>query len=265
MNNHYQNHQNPLYLHIILLQWLRHQQGCATLARIEPIKGVGQVLEFRQGRAILVSGGRHSAVGILPELAQYQIGPRLSFRLRVENYGSEVIDFSESNISASINGQALQIVPMSQLANEISEEAKWARVSAILSGVAGQMNAANSGHTTYSGTSTTSIYGTGGNAYGTGTYSGTIYDPGKAQLAQEQAVQQTNQQLSSIDMEEQLKLELAQRGIIQRTTIHQGEAVQGHVFVQLPKDRIGNNSIVLRVSVGDDVHHLSFTESQLQQ
>jgi len=243
---------------LLLVASLLFLSGCATLARIEPVKRGGQVLEYRQGRAILVSGGRRSAVGILPEAAQYQIGQRLSFRLRVENYGESILDFSEANIFAAMNGKAIPIIPVSQLAYEIQETAKWARVSAVLAGVAAQMNAANSGYTNYYGTTSTP-------GYGTGTFSGTIYDPAKAQLAQTQASQQTGEQLAQIDVNEEAAARFVQGALLQRTTLHQGDAIQGHFVVQMPAERADNNSIDITVNVGEDIHHLSFTETQIQQ
>lgn len=239
--------------------------GCATFARIEPVKGEGQLLEYRQGQAILVSEGSRSAVGILPEATQYQVGPRLSFLLRVENHGGSVLDFSEANISAANNGTAIQVVPASQLAHEIQEQAKWTKISAALSGAAAQINAANAGYTNYYGTTSASAYGSGGYAYGTGTYSGTVDDPAKAQLAQAQASQQTNAQLSSIAANEQATLQLVQGSMLQRTTLRPADAVQGYFVVQAPAQRTGNHSFEVTVSVGEDVHRFTFAESQLQQ
>jgi hypothetical protein len=208
----------------------------------------------------LVSTGSESLAAVTPALQEYPEGPRLSFLILVENRASEAIDVSESNVAAFANGRAAQVVSAADLMREVQDRAKWAAVSAALSGAADQMNAANAGRSTTSGTTTASAYGSGGYAQGTGTYNSTTYDPYKAQMAQAQAQQQTNSAISSIVQNRNSETQKIQASALQRTTVVPGGSVLGEVTIEVPSRKTKSSQIRLLVTVGSDVHEFSFQE-----
>jgi hypothetical protein len=238
--------------------------GCATMARIEPVKGEGQALEYAKGTGFLFSTGERTSVGVAAAQNEYVVVPRLSFFVRVENFGQEPIDVSEGDVAALGNGVPVAVISASQQAREAQAQAQWAAVAVALAGAANQYNASQSGYTTYSGTTSTNVYGSGGYARATGTYSGSAYDSGAAWQAQQQATAQTASQLAAVEAQRQSQLEYIDSSVLQRTTVRPGEYVQGYVVVDAPKPRNPQNIVEVVVNVAGDMHRFLFRESKLQ-
>ncbi len=249
---------------ILYILFFVASSGCVTTAHIEPLKGEGQSLEYKQGNGFLFSPGARSSVGIVAENPEYSISPRLSFLIRIENRGEDSVEIAESNISAIGNGLPLLVISAQQLAQEARTQAAWASVAVAFAGAANQYNAAQAGQTTYSGTTSATVYGSGNSSHVIGTYNGTAYDSGKAWQAQQQASQQTSDQLTTVEAQKQSQLNYIDTSIIQRTTVTAGAYVQGYVVIDAPKPRNPINVIDIMVQVANDVHHFIFHESKLQ-
>jgi hypothetical protein len=238
--------------------------GCATMARIEPIKGDGQALEYAKGTAFLFSSQGSTSVGISAAQASYVVTPRISFFIRVENFGQEPVDVSDANVRASGNGLPVAVISAERLSHEAQVQAQWAAVAVALAGAANQYNASQAGYTSYSGTGSANVYGSGGYARATGSYSGTAYDSGAAWQAQQQAAQQTASQLAAVEAQRQAQLSYIDSSVLQRTTVRPGEYVQGYVVVDAPKPRGPQNLVEILVAVAGDVHRFLFRETKLQ-
>lgn len=231
--------------------------GPAAAAEREfvPVPSEGQEVQFEDGEAFLVTQTDRAVVMVAfvprdKKSAWVKIG--------VKNVSDQAFNISDASVAAASAEMPLTVMTYADRIKEQQSQERWAAFAAGLSAASNNINAANAGYQqhygTYGGTTSASVYGSNGTAYGTartsGSYFGTTYDAGAVQRAQLAA----NAQNQAIFDRQRANAEFARRDLKDRAlkanTLSPGEFVMGDVRFSLPKR---NKALPVEFTVTIDV------------
>ena len=198
--------------------------ACAS-QRIELAAAPGQEAIVRDGIPSLVSK-KHNLVMLRPNSQLLKGNPRPAFTVAVRNLGSKPETLLEANITArqTVDGKqvAMRVYRYEELVQEEQTRQTVQAVGAILSGTARAIDASNAGYVNTTGSV---------NGYG---YTATTYDPLRAQLAQNVANAQTQDDFANIQAQGEQNLSQLQHTILKDNTVMPGEWVGGTIVLDQP-------------------------------
>lgn len=234
--------------------------GCATVARIEPVRGDGQSLDYVRGVGVLESRGERTSAIVVPTASEYVVAPRMSFRVYVANDAAPTFDVSEADILASANGQALHVVPAEQLVQDVRNEIAAEAIVTAIAGAANYREASGSGYTSHAAVSSTTTYTSLGPVNAQTTTVGLSYDPDRRREAQRYERARTDYALSALQASRDAQLDAIATQALQRTTLRPGQFTEGFVVVEVPPRRTANSELVVVVRAAGESHRFLFVE-----
>lgn len=242
--------------------------GCATMVSLAPLPENGQQLVYEAGDPTLISEGKHIVAAQLVTRSLYNT-ERAQFLLFILNRGTDNFVFSEENIDARTESQALKVYSHSELEQEAKKAAAWRGLAVALSGIAQSSQAAQAGYQYQYGTVNTYQYGTYGgynySGYGTGTYSGYSYNPALAAQAEAAARAQTEQELNQVKQSLTETLDTLGRDYLKTQTVRAGQIYGGTVYIDVPQMPPDEQVITLKISTHDDTHVFKFDLKKAEQ
>ena len=247
---------------IILMFAVGSLQGCAMTLKLDPVASGKQKEIFQGGIETLVSA-KQSLVAIRPSSNSYQSVHRPSLVVSVTNGTDKPYNFGPKNISASINGKFVKVFTYDELVAEVKRKRAWAAVAAALNGVTRSMNAANAGHTYNSGTYNSSYNGSGYSGYGRGSYSGYTYNAAAAQQAQASANAQTQAEMATIKAQTDQALNQLASRMLRKETVFPKKTFGGYLTLDKLPVPESANEVIIKISVGGEVHQFTFMLSKV--
>lgn len=231
---------------LVSLALIPPSAGAATYSyEIEP--GKGQDVMYTRGDPTVEVWRPGSYLSVTP----MQSGKRIAFIIVVGNPTDKSFEFSERDVTAFVDEKEIKLVTAAQLRKE-SKRLAAAQSAAI--GFAGAINAGASGRSKYSGTSTyTSKYG---KTVGSAKHSGILTNS----AAQQQALQQTGEQIAGIAKSRDESLGHIDNLSLERSTVPPQDSISGMVAIDAPKPRGRASPIRLIVVTGPDVHWVTIRE-----
>lgn len=225
---------------------LASQTALAATYRYEIEPSQDQTVTYDRGEPSVTSLGPTSYVSLQP----IQDGKRIKLMVFIGNRGESPFEFSETNLTARVGEQPIEIITAAQLRKEANRSAAW---QSAATGLAAGLNTRKANRSTFSGTVTTKTpYG---QTSGTATYSGTI----ESGSANQQAIEQASEQSRQINQNRSSTLDHIDSTSLERTTIEPGELIGGFIAIKAPKPR-GKQAIQVQIVVGGDIHFITLRE-----
>lgn len=243
--------------------------GCATLETVKFEASKDQRLIVRDGVNTVISKGENSLVILKPASREFSSTDNPVFVVGVANLSGEPVTFLVSDITVfqTRNGQAVASLPVKTYEDLVRAEKRRQTIAAIgvvLAAASNSMAAANAGRSTSYGnvySTTTSPYGTFNT---TSTVTATIYDPGKAYLAQAAANTQNQAMFDQTLAAGQRNLAQLEGTVIKDNTLLPGEWYGGQLHFKKPSKFEGDSGVKtysISIRVGSDVHYIKIIQS----
>ena len=243
--------------------------GCTTLETVKYEASQDQALIVRDGVNSILSKSEKSLVLLKPASRGISSTDNPVFVVGVANLSAEPVTFQVSDITVfqTRNGQAVASLPVKTYEELVRAEKRRqtiAAIGAVLSAAGNSMAAANAGRSTGYGnvySTTTSPYGTFNT---TSRVTATVYDPGKAYLAQAAANAQNQALIDRTVATGQQNLAQLEGTVIKDNTLLPGEWYGGQLHFQKPSKFEGDNGVKtysISIRVGSDVHHIKTIQS----
>lgn len=199
---------------------------------------------MRDGQPALVSRQKSSLVLVRPASRQLQANGRPVFIVGINDVGKAPVDFRVSQVEAiqhvAGSDYEMQIVTYEMLAQE---EKNRQVAAAILTGVAGGLNAYSASRAGY-GTYTTPNGRTG-----------TFYSPTAAVIAQNNAAVQNEAMIATTIEAGQRNMAVLEQSVIRDNTLMPGEWYGGQLHLAPPTDQAGGQkTYTIVITVGNDRH-----------
>ncbi len=202
--------------------------ACAS-QKIQLTAAAGQESLVRDGIPSLVSK-KKNLVMLRPNDQLLKGNARPAFTVAVRNLGPKPETLLEANINARqiVDGKpvVLRVYRYEELVQEEQNRQTMQAIGAALSGTARAINAANAGYV-----NTTGAVNANG-AYGT--YTATTYDPLRAQIAQQNANAETQEDFASLQAQGEKNLASLQHTILKDNTVMPGEWIGGTIVLEPP-------------------------------
>ena len=227
--------------------------GCTTSLSVSGIAGLNQKVQYQDGMPIVVSVKTHG-VSVGPSSREITAADRTEFVVAIQNRGSAPFDVGPDNITAWVEGargDPLHVYSYDELLAEEKSRQMW---QAVILGTAAASNSINA---RAAGKSTTS--GRFVSTFGSGTYSETTYDAGKAFAAQSLANAQNSANIANFKAQSAASLAALENNIIKRQTIMPGQWHGGRVMIDTPEAPEDQALVmVIQFIVGGEQHELKF-------
>ena len=199
---------------------------------------------MRDGQPALVSRQKSSLVLVRPASRQLQANGRPVFVVGINNFGKAPVDFRVAQVEAmqhvAGSDYEMQVVTYEMLAQE---EKNRQVAAAILTGVAGGLNAYSASRAGY-GTYTTPSGRTG-----------TFYSPTASVIAQNNAAVQNEAMFAATIETGQRNMAVLEQSVIKDNTLMPGEWYGGQLHLAPPTDQAGGQkTYTIVITVGSDRH-----------
>jgi len=199
---------------------------------------------MRDGQPALVSRQKSSLVLVRPASRQLQANGRPVFVVGINNFGKAPVDFRVAQVEAmqhvAGSDYEMQVVTYEMLAQE---EKNRQVAAAILTGVAGGLNAYSASRAGY-GTYTTPSGRTG-----------TFYSPTASVIAQNNAAVQNEAMFAATIETGQRNMAVLEQSVIKDNTLMPGEWYGGQLHLAPPTDQAGGQkTYTIVITVGNDRH-----------
>ncbi|MEL7429917.1 MAG: hypothetical protein AAFN43_07940 [Pseudomonadota bacterium] len=184
-------------------------------------------------------------------------GERIKLAVSVLNTGSEHFTLDTSDIKVISNHKKpIKVYSYDELVKEEIDRRNTMLVLAAISGAANAYSASQAGTSYTSGNFQSNTLSSSGYNYNTnGTFNSTTYDPYKAQIAQQQANAQSQQNIQNIQGRSETKLSDLRSGILKKTTVFPGATHFGIIVFDAPPlkpDELRNYK--LQLTLNGEVH-----------
>ncbi len=207
--------------------------GCAAPQKVVLTAAPDQQAIVRNGVPVLASNKKH-LVMLRPNSRLMGGNARPAFTLIVRNQGRAPETLQEASIRAwqVIGGKhvVVRVYRYDDLMEEEQTRQKIAAFGVALSGFGRAMSAASAGNVTTTGTVT--AQGPYGTTYGT--YSGSTYDPARAQAAQSIASAETRADFERLQAQGEANLQALDTTILKDNTVMPGEWYGGTIILAAP-------------------------------
>lgn len=211
----------------------------------------------RNGISVLASTKKH-IVMLRPNSRLVGANDRPAFTIVVKNQGRTPETLLESSVRASqqIGNKTVPVRVFShdELVQEEQTRQKIKTVGVALSAMSRSLNASNAGNVHTAGTVLSH------NPYGTsiGTFTATTHDPVRAQIAQDAARRQTNDEIAQVREQGAANIQALEQTILKDNTVMPGEWIGGTVVLAPPAKReSGGSAYAISVSFAGEQHTFS--------
>ena len=230
--------------------------SCALAIRTEPQVLDGQERVYRDG-VPTVTSRKGITLAMSPLTVARPHSDRPSFYLSVLNTSPIAIELDSTNVTAALDGRSVQIFTADEIISELRSKQAWATALTAIGGAlesAGARSSASSSNV--SGTYQASSVGTLNSA--TGTFRGSIYNPGAGIAAGAAIDAKTDARLSEIEIKGQQNLRSLAAPMLKRTTVEPRQSYGGTV-VLAPVDVPERGAVLdLVVRVANEAHTFRF-------
>jgi hypothetical protein len=209
---------------------------------------------YSDGATAVLSKSPKSVAMVAAQTEPFANGERISLALKVENIGPAPFDIDTANVTvASTKASRHKVHSYDDL---VREEKQRATAMLVLSAIAGAANAYSAAQA-----STVHTSGTFHTSYGSGTYSGTVHDPLRGQIASQLAGAQTSAQMSRIASDAQANIADLRGSILKRTTVFPGTMHGGmFVFDAPPLEQKETRTYFITVAAGEEAHKFQIVQ-----
>lgn len=227
--------------------------GC-NQTTLELLNAESQQRLFVDGASAVLSKGVKTAAMVAAQSDPVPNGERISLALQVVNAGDAPFDIDTANVTvASTKASRVKVHSYDEL---VREEKQKAVAMLVLSAVAGAANAYSAAQA-----STVTTSGTFNTRYGSGTYSGTVYDPLRGQIASQLASAQTSAQMANIATNAQANLASLRGSILKRTTLLPGTSHGGMFTFDAPAlEQKETRTYFITVRAADETHQFQLVQ-----
>ena len=244
--------------------------GCTTYGYLRPLPAENQDAGYADGNPTITSKMTNLVQVVVP--STFEVGERMRIFVQTGNAGNETYDFDTYNVSAWNTDDKdlwtdLRVYSYDDLVAEEKSRQAWAAVAVALAGASRSMAASNAGYSYNNGTFDGSYNGNVYSGYGSanyrgnfsGTWSGVSYNPYAAQIAQQNAQEQTTAQMQSLVESGNRAMAALGRSILKYNTVRPGSFCGGQVEIDSPKvysDK--NTNFRIMVKAGGEEHSFMF-------
>jgi hypothetical protein len=232
--------------------------GCATTIRVESIASDGQEQIYRNGVAALVSK-KNVVVAVSPAEPTRRSNQNPRFVVSMLNTSPVPIDLDSTNVAATSDGKAVHVYTYEEVVADIQRRQA---IAAALTAVGGALQAASAAQAassrSYNGTYT--VTSSNYNTYGSGTYSGSVYDPAAGQAAAAAVNAQTNANMAAIRANGEAALSDAAQTLLKRQTVFPQSNFGGVVMLGAIDVPDAGDLLLIRVTIGGDEHTFAFRQ-----
>lgn len=246
---------------VLLFVSLMIFQGCATNVLLTPTCDRTQEVHWQDGIKFIRSEKSNGIVSVGLKSNVVEAGDQGNFIILVYNKSENRAEISEFHIYAYSNEDHLKVWTYRELAEEIERERRNAAIAASLGAIGRSLQASQAGTTYHSGSynayhsGSSGSYGHSGNTYGT--YQGRSYNPAIAQMAQNEANRQTQQDFNRLKSNYIANINNLEQSALRQTTVSPYSGYGGIVKVSTPEEGNGEK-ITLKVDFNRDRHVFNF-------
>lgn len=231
--------------------------GCASQMGIQAQQKADQQTVYVAGLPLMISDKRYS-VAIVQSSSQAMSNEQLSFLVYLTNTQNEPVNFGSSNITASLNGQPIKIFTPEEVISQIESKRNTQALSAAFAGMGQSISA--TGQQQHFGTVSSQYYSRQGYVgQGTGTYSGTTYNPTAAAVAQSSIQAQTQQNINSINQSYNQETANARSALLATETVYPGNRHGGYILTEKLGESNAPGTLNLTVMVEGEQHSFDFS------
>ncbi|MCG6659474.1 hypothetical protein HOP52_17105 [Halomonas campisalis] len=230
--------------------------GCASQLSIQAQPAADHQTVYVAGQPLMLSDKQYS-VAVSPSSSLAMSNESLSFLVFLTNTHDEPINFGPGNITALLNGQPIRVFTHEEVLVQMERDRDAQALSAALAGLGQSMSA--TGHQQHFGTMSGQYYGRQGYVgHGTGTYSGTTYDPTAAAVAQSSIQAKTQQNISNISQRHDQEIANARAALLLTETVYPGQSHGGYIRTEQLGDNNTSGTLNLTVTVDGEHHSFDF-------
>ncbi|WP_280550540.1 hypothetical protein [Halomonas sp. 11-S5] len=231
--------------------------GCASQMGIQAQPKAEQEMVYVAGQPLMLSDKKFS-VAVAPSSSLAMTTEQLSFLVYLTNTYNEPVNFGPGNITASLNGQPIRVFTHEEVISEMEGERNAQAMYAALAGMGQSISA--TGQRQHFGSMSSQYYGRQGYVgQGSGTYSGTTYNPTAAAVAQSNIQAQTQQNISSISQSHNQEIANARAVLLATETVFPGNRNGGYIRTEQLGESNAPGTLNLTVTVGGEQHSFDFS------
>lgn len=226
--------------------------GCQAMTR-QTLNPLADQKRFYTDGAVTVASERKLSIAMVAaNSGETPNGQRIQLALRVINIGKTSFEIDTADIRVSSpQTKPLKVYSYNELVKEEKQQRTAALILTAISGAANAYSAAQNSTVHSSGTYRSTTYGPSGSYQTIGSYNGSYYDPGRAQLASSIATAQTTNQMNNIAANSDRNLSSLKGAILKRTTVFPNSE-HGGMFTfdapRLKKDELRTYNIQILVA-----------------